>query len=82
MEGGSDIFLEGEDWWLTELEQGRQPEPQLELADDNFVDDDLTFDSLEAALAIGESDSEGHESMPTGEGLPLIPGMCQYAHIC
>ena len=39
---GSAIFPEGEAWWLTELEQRKAPEPQLDLASDNIAEDDLT----------------------------------------
>ena len=70
---GSAIFPEGEEWWLTELEQRKTPEPQLYLASDNIADDDLTINPHEAGSATDESDGDGSDSVSTDGGLPLIP---------
>ena len=70
---GSAIFPEGEEWWLTELEQRKAPEPQLDLAGDNIAEDDLTVNPSEAGSATDDSDTDGGDSTATDEGVPLIP---------
>ena len=70
---GSDIFPEGEEWWLTEIEKRKTPETQLDLASDNIAEDDLTINPSEAGSDTEESDTDGSASMSTDGGLPLIP---------
>ena len=70
---GSAIFPEGEEWWLTEFEQRKAPEPQLDLAGYNIAEDDLTVNPSEAGSATDDSDTDGGDSTATDAGLPLIP---------
>ena len=70
---GSAIFPEGEEWWLTELEQRKAPEPQLDLAGDNIAEDDFAVNPSEVGSATDDSDTDGGDSTATDEGLPLIP---------
>ena len=76
---GSEIFPIDEAWWLTEIEQRKAPQLELDLAGDNIAEDDLTVNPSEAGSATDESETDGGDSTATDEGLLLTPRVSEGA---
>ena len=82
-EDGSAIFPEGEEWWLTELQQRKAPGPQLDLAGGNIAADDLTVSPSEVGSATDEKDADGSKSTASDErvaGYPMYPQALECIH--
>ena len=70
---GSPIFRLDDEWWLTEFDKRKAPEPRTDLAGDNVRDEDFTTNANEAGSVSSDTGSADESCTGSDDGLPRGP---------
>ena len=70
---GSPIFPVGDEWWGTEFNRRKAPEPRMDLAGDNVRDEDFTTSANNARCVSSDTASADESCTGSDDGLPRGP---------